>query len=76
MKEATIEASVDDWFELMSAYHEAVLGWIGGTQKVDGQEASEAAVKDRIQLIRESMEVLFAGRNRFTAGWTYITAER
>ncbi|MBA2488141.1 MAG: hypothetical protein H0V36_02315 [Chloroflexi bacterium] len=76
VKEATIEASVDDWFELMSAYHEAVLGWIGGTQKVDGQEAPEVAVKDRIQLIRESMEVLFAGRNRFTACWTYITAER
>ena len=31
-----IEASVEDWFEFLSAYHEAVLGWVGGSVKVDG----------------------------------------
>ncbi len=32
----TIEARVDDWFEFLSAYHEAVLGRVGGSVKVDG----------------------------------------
>src|SRR5262249_13381725 len=32
----TIEASVEDWFEFLSAYHEAVLGWVGGSVKIDG----------------------------------------
>ena len=27
----TIEASVDHWFEFLSAYHEGVLGWVGAT---------------------------------------------
>ena len=32
----SIEARVDEWFEFLSAYHEAVLGWVGGSAKVDG----------------------------------------
>ena len=30
MREATIMAGVSDWFEFMNAYHDAVLGWVGG----------------------------------------------
>ncbi len=39
----TIEASVEDWFESLSAYHEAVLGWVGGSVKVDGRTPSATA---------------------------------
>jgi ubiquinone/menaquinone biosynthesis C-methylase UbiE len=74
--EETIEASVDDWFELMSTYHDAVLGWVGGTEKVDGQAPSPAAVEDRLALIRHSMDILFGGRKDFRACWTYITASK
>jgi len=74
--ERTIVASVDDWFELMSAYHEAVLGWIGGSVKVDGQAPTEEAVNDRMDLIRHSIDVLFGGRKDFKACWTYITGHR
>src|SRR5207247_1608703 len=42
----TIDASVDDWFEFLSAYHEAVLGWVGGSAKVDGKAAGAPAVSD------------------------------
>jgi SAM-dependent methyltransferase len=73
VREETIEASVDDWFELMSAYHEAVLGWIGGTEKVDGRPPSPEAVEDRLALIRHSMDILFGGRKDFRACWTYLT---
>ncbi|HYW22550.1 MAG TPA: class I SAM-dependent methyltransferase [Terriglobales bacterium] len=74
--EETIEASVDDWFELMSTYHDAVLGWVGGTEKVDGRAPSSEAVDDRLALIRHSMDILFGGRRDFRACWTYITASR
>jgi ubiquinone/menaquinone biosynthesis C-methylase UbiE len=74
--EETIEASVDDWFELMSTYHDAVLGWIGGTEKVDGRPPSPEAVEDRLALIRHSMDILFGGRKDFRACWTYITASK
>jgi SAM-dependent methyltransferase len=74
--EETIEASVDDWFELMSTYHDAVLGWVGGTEKVDGRMPTDQAVEDRLALIRHSMDILFGGRKDFRACWTYIQASR
>jgi ubiquinone/menaquinone biosynthesis C-methylase UbiE len=73
VREASIEARVDDWFEFLSAYHEAVLGWVGGTEKVDGTPPSEQAVADRLTLMRHAMDVLFHGRPTFQACWTYIT---
>ena len=76
VREETIEASVDDWYELMRTYHEAVLGWIGGSEKVDGHPPSPRAVKDRLALIRHSMDILFGGRKDFRACWTYITCQR
>ena len=30
VREETIEARVSEWFEFLSAYHYAVLGWVGG----------------------------------------------
>jgi SAM-dependent methyltransferase len=69
----TIEARVDDWFEFLSAYHEAVLGWVGGSPKVDGRTPEEGAVRDRLALIRHAMETLFGGRQTFQCCWTYIT---
>src|SRR5262249_34801467 len=72
----TIEARVDDWFEFLGAYHEAVLGWVGGSTKVDGTTASETAVRDRLALIRHAMDTLFGGRPAFRCCWTYINAVR
>jgi SAM-dependent methyltransferase len=74
--QATIVAAVDDWFELMTAYHDAVLGWVGGTRRVEGQEPSEAAVQDRLAIMRHAIETIFGGRRTFNACWTYITAEK
>ncbi len=62
-----IEADVGEWFEFLAAYHDAVLGWVGGTEKVDGVLPSEEAVADRLQLMREALEVIFGGRKTFLA---------
>ena len=40
VREASIEARVDDWYELLRTYHDAVLGWVGGTEKIDGAAPS------------------------------------
>ena len=39
VREASIEAGVADWYELLATYHDAVLGWVGGTETVDGRAA-------------------------------------
>ena len=45
----------------------------GGTEKIDGAPPSPEAVADRLALIRHAMDVLFHGRPKFQACWTYIT---
>ena len=70
VREETIEARVSEWFEFLSAYHYAVLGWVGG------EDPTPAALRDRLHLIRHAMETLFGGRPSFNACWTYITARK
>jgi ubiquinone/menaquinone biosynthesis C-methylase UbiE len=74
--ERTIEADVDEWFQFLSAYADAVLGWVGGSAKVDGVYATEDAARDRLDLLRASLAVIFGGRPTFLCCWTYITATR
>ena len=74
VREASIEARVGEWYELLATYNYAVLGWVGGTEKIDGAPATEQSVADRLQLIRHAMDVLFHGRPTFQACWTYITS--
>ena len=74
VSQATIVANVSEWFELMTAYHEAVLGWVGGTKRIEGAEPSEQAVRDRMRIMRHAIDTIFGGRDSFNACWTYITA--
>ena len=72
----SIEAQVGHWFEFLSAYHEAVLGWLGTSVKVDGKAPSREVVADRLALIRHAMDTLFGGREAFRCYWTYINCIR
>ena len=74
--ERTVEAVVDDWYEFLAAYADAVLGWVGGSQKVDGVAASDEAAADRLRLLRRSLDAVFDGKSTFSCCWTYITASR
>ena len=74
--ERTIEADVEEWYEFLAAYADAVLGWVGGTTKVDGEPASDDANRDRLRLLHDSLAVIFGGRPTFRCCWTYITARR
>ncbi len=76
IEKQTIEAKVQEWYEFLAVYHDGVLGWLGGVEKIDGRPASEQAVKDRLRLIRASMDQLFNGGESFDACWTYLTCRK
>ncbi len=71
--ERPIEARVDEWCDFLSAYHDGVLGWAGGTEKISGVPPSDETIELRLQLLRESLSQLFGGADTFDACWTYIT---
>jgi hypothetical protein len=74
--ERMIEARVEDWFEFLCAYHEAVLGWLGPSLEVDGTAAGKEVLADRLALLRHAMDTLFGGRPAFRCCWTYINGVR
>ena len=71
-----IQAEVADWYEFLAAYHEGVLGWAGGSRRVDGRDPSDDDVALRLRLMREALDRIFEGRSTFEASWTYITCEK
>ena len=72
----TIEARVSEWYEFLSAYHEGVLGWAGGVEKIEGRSPTEEDVRDRLALMKSAMELLFEGKDSFNCCWTYITCRK
>jgi ubiquinone/menaquinone biosynthesis C-methylase UbiE len=69
----TIEASTADWTAFLAAYHEGVLGWVGGSERIEATPPSESAVADRLELLRLAADLVFAAPT-FAAVWTYIDA--
>lgn len=73
---STIYAQVDEWCDLLHTYHDGVLSWVGGSEKVEGHAPTDTAIKHRLFLIKYSLEKLFTGRDAFPCNWTYITCRR
>jgi SAM-dependent methyltransferase len=69
----TIAADTAEWTAFLSAYHEGVLGWVGGSERIEGEPPNAEAVADRLRLLGESVERVF-GASSFDAVWTYIEA--
>ncbi|MGH3200580.1 MAG: class I SAM-dependent methyltransferase [Streptosporangiaceae bacterium] len=74
--EETIFARVEEWYRLLCTYHDGVLSWVGGSEKVEGTPPSAEAVRQRLFLIRYSLEKLFPGQDSFPCTWTYLTCRR
>ena len=74
--EETIFARVDEWYRLLTTYHDGVLSWVGGSEKVEGRPPSAEAVRQRLFLIKYSLEKLFPGQDSFPCTWTYLTCRR
>ena len=69
-----IEARVDDWFRFLSVYHEGVLGWMGGAERITGKPVGNSVKADRLEMMREALDILFERRTAFQASWTYLKA--
>ena len=70
-----IPARVSEWYDFVSVYHEGVLGWVGGAEKVTGEPAPDDVVEDRLALMRAALKSVFGDAFEFGASWTYVTAE-
>ena len=70
-----IPARVDEWFDFLRVYHEGVLGWVGGAEKIVGAKATPEAIEARIHLMRMAMVRAFGDAFEFGASWTYLTCE-
>ena len=69
-----VQASAADWTAFLATYHEGVLGWVGGSERVEGAPPTPEAIADRHELLRESVARVFDGPT-FRAVWTFIDAE-
>jgi hypothetical protein len=69
----TIEARTADWTAFLATYHEGVLGWVGGSERVEGEAPSEEAVADRLELLGLAVADVFDAAS-FDAVWTYVDA--
>lgn len=74
--ERIVDAHVPEWCDFLSAYHEGVMGWAGGSKRIDGQEPSCDMVNLRLKLLRESLVTLFADQPSFPCCWTYIKCRK
>ncbi|HLE97056.1 MAG TPA: class I SAM-dependent methyltransferase [Candidatus Thermoplasmatota archaeon] len=71
-----VKARTAEWLEFLSVYHEAILGWVGGIEKVEGRAPDASAVADRLDMLGRALERVVEGREVFEATWTYIDARR
>jgi SAM-dependent methyltransferase len=67
-----IEVRLDEWTRFLSVYHDGVLPWVGGTEKIDGRAPDAKTIRDRQELLAEALRL--AVGQKFTAEWTYIDA--
>lgn len=49
--EETVFASIDDWYRLLCTYHDGVLSWVGGSEKVEGVPPSAEARESAASLV-------------------------
>jgi ubiquinone/menaquinone biosynthesis C-methylase UbiE len=71
-----IRARTKEWFEFLQVYHEGVLGWVGGSERVEGRAPDEAALRDRKDIMWEALRRVVQGKDEFDATWTYVTCRK
>lgn len=71
-----VRARVEEWRRFLAVYHDGILGWVGGSPRVEGSEPSEADVEARLELLAGAMGRVFGDREVFEAEWTYVTCRK
>lgn len=73
LRHRAIPVRTGEWEEFLDVYHEAILGWAGGVEKIDGRAAAPDDVALRRDLLRASLARVLRGAPTFHATWTYLT---
>lgn len=68
-----VRARASEWRDFLWVYHEGILGWVGGSAKIDAHEPDARALADRRALFDEALAAALGGRDAFDATWTYLT---
>lgn len=68
-----IRADVEEWLDFLSVYHEGIVGWMGGAEKITGQAPGPQVLEDRLAVLEAAADRVFDGASSFQAEWTYIT---
>lgn len=76
VRTVTIPVVVAEWAQFLGVYHDALFGWLGGSEKVEGKAPDEQALGDRRALLGQSLDRVFGGRASFEATWTYLTCAK
>lgn len=71
-----VRALTREWYQFLEVYHEGVLGWVGGSERVEGVPPSDEAVRDRKELMWLALQRVVGGRDHFDATWTYVTCRK
>ncbi|WP_169732948.1 class I SAM-dependent methyltransferase [Haloechinothrix halophila] len=74
--EEWIEISTTELIDALVPYHDVVLGWIGGSEKVEGDPPTQEALRDRLFLMKYCATKLYMQRDRLRGPWTYITCRK
>src|SRR5260370_40796134 len=71
--EETIFARIDEWYRLLSTYHDGVLSWVGGAEKGGGKPPSGGAVRQRPFPDRDTPGELVPRQGSFPCTRAYLT---
>jgi len=75
IKTIDIGVNVDEWYDFLKVYDAGILGWIGGVEKITGDIATIQDLQNRLDIMKESLDVIFNNKN-FKANWSYLICEK
>lgn len=66
-----VPVDADEWRSFLSAYDDGFLGWIGGTEHVEGEPPEPRDREDRAEVLARAVDEALEGSG-FEATWTYL----
>jgi ubiquinone/menaquinone biosynthesis C-methylase UbiE len=76
IKTIDVKSNVNEWFDFLKVYDAGILGWIGGIEKVSGDIANLTDIQNRLDIMKEAINIIFNNNNNFNANWNYIICEK
>lgn len=76
VKVIDIQANVDEWYDFLKVYDDGILGWIGGVEKVTGDIPTLEDIQNRLDIMKEALDIIFNGEKSFKASWNYIICKK